>query len=558
LARAGRDGDLNEVLRALVTLTVCLATVVSIAPESAAVAASKAPAHAKRSRVNRKNRCRAAKHRPHHGKRRRRTRCVASRRAGKRGAHAAAAKRRRPVATTSRRSKPSPTKAPSPAKTPTSTTTSPTPAGATTATWAPANHIETWAYDDCYDGGSRAPASVVRQWVTYAEANCGPGGDAKALSDCHSGSTTFCTVIQYLDTNWIFPTASPPWSSFSGAASESWFQHVPGSTTTRATSNGYGGGYLINQSNPAVQSFFQSYVRSHYGPDDGLMMDDQSSSLTTQLWYTTCGCRTTNELGSDGGLRASHEAMSAAMTHSGGQPYIQFDNTLPANPYLPQGFDMLNRSTGVYGLIKEGSPEYNGRLDPYYSTLLDEIAYASNATSGFVVPLSYGQPGASYQQQSRRVQEGTVLLGYSPGHVVDWANLEQNSGDVAVWPEEGIYPTQPVQSMGAPAGSGCLAGTGSVCAAGGHNDVQVAPGVYRREFAACYNQGAQFGPCAAIVNTTGNSVTIQSSWLRQAYGHQVTFVGGDAQSGGTVNLTGASFTPGVSVIGGQDATLLAP
>ena len=52
--------------------------------------------------------------------------------------------------------------------------------------------------------------------------------------------------------------------------------------------------------------------------------------------------------------------------------------------------------------------------------------------------------------------------------------------------------------------SGCLQGTGAYCASGGHNDIQVAPGVYRREFKQCYNRGVLIGQCAAIVNTTGS------------------------------------------------------
>ena len=186
------------------------------------------------------------------------------------------------------------------------------------------------------------------------------------------------------------------------------------------------------------------------------------------------------------------------------------------------------------GLVSEGAPEDDGRLDPFYSTLLDQIAYVTDTTDGFVVPLSYGAAGASYQAQ-RRVQEATILLGYRPGQLVDWADLEQGSGDLAVWPEEGIYPTDPVQSMGTPGGSGCLAGTGVVCSSGGHNDLEVAPGVYRREFGTCYDQGVAFGGCAAIVNTTGSPVTVDPSWLTGAYAHQITFDGGDVQSGGTID-----------------------
>ncbi len=426
------------------------------------------------------------------------------------------------------------------------------------AAWPVEPHIETWAYDDCGNGGASVGAAVVRQWVNYAEANCGPGGDAKALSDCHSGATTFCDAIQYLDTNWIYQSGSPPWQPFSAAASESWYQHAPGSMTTRIASSGYGGGYLINQSNPQVQSFFQSYVRAHYGDEDGLMMDDQSASLSAQLYYATCGCESSEEVSTTPALQTAHESMSAAMTRSDGLPYLQIDNSLPPNPYLPQGFDMLDPATGVDGLISEGAPEDDGALDPFYATLLDQIAYVANDTSGFVVPLSYGAAGASYQQQSRRVQEATILLGYSPGHLVDWADLEQGGSDLAVWPEEGVYPTSPVQSMGAPGGGGCLAGTGAVCSTGGHNNLQVAPGVYRREFGACYDQGVPFGPCAAIVNTTASPITIGPGWLTQSYGHQITFSRGDAQSGGTVNLKGRLFAPNSTTVGAQDATLLAP
>jgi hypothetical protein len=433
-------------------------------------------------------------------------------------------------------------------------------AATSSVTQAPAvqTHTDTWAYDDCGNGGADAGASVVRQWVTYAEANCGPGGDAKAVSDCHPGATASCDVIQYLDTNWIYPNGSPPWKAFSGAASSDWFQHMPGSQTARITSSGYGGGYLINQSSPAVRSFFQSYVRTNYNADNGLMMDDQSSGLSTQLYYSPCHCNSSNELGSNAALRAAHERMSAAMTHTSGEPFVQVDNTLPPNPYLPQGLDMLNRSSRVQGLISEGAPESNGTLDRFYSTLLDQIAYVANETNSFVVPLSYGQAGASYQQQSRRVQEATILLGHSPGHLVDWADLEQGSNHLAVWPEEGIYPTDPLQSMGTPGGSGCLAGSGVVCSTGGHNDLQVAPGVYRREFGACYDRGVRFGPCATIVNTTASPVTIRSSWLTRSYGHRITFDGGDVQSGGTINPAGSAFTPGGTTVGADDAALLAP
>lgn len=375
------------------------------------------------------------------------------------------------------------------------------------------------------------------------------------MSDCHTGGTS-CHVIQYLDTNWIYPVDVKPWSLLDPASSESWFQHVPG-TDRRISTSASDGGYLVNQSNPAVQSFFRNYARASWDSVDGLMMDDQAPSLGAELYYASCGCKSTAEMAGSAALRRGHESMSAAMTHSDGHPFMQVDNALPPNPYQPQGLDTLNHSTGIHGLISEGAPENHGTLDPYYSTLLDQISYVANKTSSFVAPLSYGNAGASYQSQSRRVQEGTMLLGYSPGHLVDWADLEKDTNSLAVWPEEGIYPTEPVQSMAAPGGHGCLAGTGDACSTGGHNDVQVALGVYRREFAACYDRGTAFGGCAAIVNTTNHSVKVQPSWLTGSYGHQITFDGGDVQSGGQISLAGDSFDPRSAAIPADDATLLA-
>jgi len=423
------------------------------------------------------------------------------------------------------------------------------------------SHTETWAYDDCGNGGIGASASLVRQWVSYAETNCGPGGDAKALSDCHASGTVYCKVMQYLDTDILYYSAgnaSPQWASWSAQASENWYLHVPGSTTTRLTTTSYGGGYFDNQNTAAVQSFYQNYVSSNYPNEDGLFMDDQAPGIGVQFYSASNGT-SSNEISTDSALQAAHANMSAAMTKSGGTAYPQVDNTIPncGNPFeTNQGLSMITGN--VEGLLAEGCPMTNGSLIAFYPGILDDMAWVNKNTSGYTVLLSYGAAGAGYLAQSRRMQEATVLLAYEPGRVVSWAELEQGNNALSVWPEEGIYPTGPVQSMGSPSGSGCLAGTGSYCLSGGHNDLQVASGVFRREFNTCYNQGTLFGSCAVIVNTTGSAITVQSPWLTHAYNHQITLNGGDVQAGGTINLGGASFTAGSTTVAAHDAILLAP
>jgi hypothetical protein len=259
--------------------------------------------------------------------------------------------------------------------------------------------------------------------------------------------------------------------------------------------------------------------------------------------------------------------MSQALKGTAGTPYPQVDNTIPdcGNPdeneqgIGPTG-DML--LSPVVGLVAEGCPEYDGTLTPWYPELLDDMAYVTNSTRGFTALLPYGSAGTSYAAQSRRVTEATVLLGYGPGRIVDWPDLETNSRDLSIWPEDGIYPVNPVQSMTNPSGPGCLSGgSGVACPSGGHNDLEVAPGVYRREFRDCYNQRELFGSCAAIVNDTSNTVLVQTGWLRQDYQWQITTnvpfgTTGDVQSGATINVEGVPFTPGLTTIGPSDALLL--
>lgn len=406
-------------------------------------------------------------------------------------------------------------------------------------------HVPTWAYDDGCNGGDTASAALVRQWVTYAESSCGPDA-TKVLSDCQGP----CTAVQYLDANWIYKQGSLP---VAADAHENWWLHEPGHSDSghRIYKDFYGGGNLLNQSVTGVQDWFRNYVQTNYNSYPALFMDDTGPSLNAQLYHS--GYTTSDELSTDRQLQTAHEDFAAAMTHSDGSHFLQIDNSLSINPYLPTPFPMLDHS-GIHGVLAEGAPISDGDFTGFYSTMLDDMAYIDHTSDDFMVMLSYDSSGSS---AARTTQTATEWLGYSGDHVVSWADLEYNSNHLSIWPEQGIVPENPVQTMSSPGGSGCLEGTGKVCSSGGALDLQVAPGVYRREFAQCYNQGTSFGPCAAIVNSTGSSVTIRGSWLSQSYGHRITLNGGDVQSGGSVNLSGASFTPGSSAVPAHDAVLLA-
>ncbi len=325
-------------------------------------------------------------------------------------------------------------------------------------------HIATWAADDGCNGGEGATASLVRRWVTFAYSNCGPNA-TKAQADCHAGSKRYCYVMQYIDSDWNYPDGPVPNYAQSLA---SWWLHDPTpNQNTRVSTTG--GGYLLDQRSPVTRQFFANYVRAHFNGDDGLEMDWQSASLASELYGSNCNCTSTAEIANNAGLQAAHAEMSAALTHADGQPFMQVDNSLGTNSWLPQGFNMLDHRIGVVGLSVEGEPLNYGVLDSSYSTLLDQMAYIDNRTNSFLVVLARGAAGAPYELRSRRVVEATMLLGYKPGHLVDWEDLEEGYGSLPVWPEEGIVPTGAVQTMRGPGGSGCLAGTGNVCSFGGHN-----------------------------------------------------------------------------------------
>lgn len=429
-------------------------------------------------------------------------------------------------------------------------------------------HVSTWAYDDGCNGGAGAPAGLVGAWVTYAESHCGPAA-AKAMSDCATGS---CTPVAYLDPAWIYATGSAPvpWSE-----PERWWLHEPGvapaafSPANRVRSAAFGGGYLLNPASADVRRWLAGYVRAHYGRYPALMMDDTGGSLSALL-YSTVDPRTgapwtsTAEIGDDQTLQTAEAGRDAGLRRPDGTPFELIDNALSPNPYLSTPFGLLGGESATEGVIAEGSPIDAGTLTRWYPTLLDEIAYIDEnplSQGQFVVLLSRDPAGAV---GARLVQEATILLGYRPGRIVDWADLETGSPDLAVWPEEGIVPDDPVQTMGFPGGTGCLDGAGDVCTTGGHVDLQPAgapAGVFVREFRACYDRGVRFGTCAAIVNDTASAVAVPPAWLSQTYSWQIGFgvpagTTGDVESGGTLNLTAAPFVPGFTVIDPASAMLL--
>lgn len=434
----------------------------------------------------------------------------------------------------------------------------------------PPNHIPTWAYVDSCDGVGRRQTGLVRQWVTYAETKCAEVHPIAPMI-CRAHGISYCTSISYIDPNLDWSEASLGLlvprcirQPNRACANESWFVH-DARTGRRLTwtAPSLGSAYLLNGANPSYDAFVARYARRALAAFDGLMVDNVSASTAEQLYGSGDPVYTTSaELRSNAAVQQAHVRLAEEL----GPSFLQIDNGINMNPYTLPSFALLNHPKTVVGLVAESFPELTTGLASWYSTGLDDIAYLDDTPSlarNFIVLLGYNLVGSA---TARRVQEATVMLGFEPGKIVDWADLAMTKPGLAVWPEEGLYFEQPLESMQEPSGPRCLNGLGGPCAHG-HADLRVAlgagrveqaggAGVYRREFGRCFLRSVPIGGCAAIMNDTNRTVTISGSWLRQRYRYEMTFDGGYVQTGGRLNVAGAAFTPGVTTIAPGDAALL--
>lgn len=362
-------------------------------------------------------------------------------------------------------------------------------------------HIETWAYDAGSGQGSKAPSALVAQYVTYAES----AGSDKVLTDCHTIAPR-CTALHYLNADRIYLDEDP--ARIVPVSKENWWLHAPGYSDSQhrlAAPLGQHVANLLNQSVPAVRRFYRQYAQATYDAYDGLMLDDSAPGIANTVYGS--GYRSSQEITSDAQVVAMHRALAKTLTHRDGRPFFLVQNGINPNPYLPHGLEMIGDPRNIGGLVAEGVPISDGTINKWYPDLLDLMARIQKRP-GFIVLLSYGSGGVAAE---RYLHTATVWLGYSPGHVVDWENLADTT-DLAVWPEETIYPMQPLQSL-----------TKS------NADLAVSGNVWRREFASCYLKGAYWGRCAALVNLNSTPISIQRSWLTQTYTNMIVVIGGTVQ-----------------------------
>lgn len=338
-------------------------------------------------------------------------------------------------------------------------------------------------------------------------------------------------------------------------ASEGWFLHLSGYKDSAHRVFGVGPTgcifWAMNPNNADMQGWWRYWLRLKGDNFDLFFVDMSPMNLRNATWFSSGGgcvpwpttCVSTQELPNDAAVVAAHVNFVNAMSYSNGSPmrfiYQQ------AYPPLTVADDLsaLAATTRYVAVTCEGCiANIASTVVPAdYQPYLNEMA-ATNATPAafYIIADGDAAPGSATEILQRLVTTGVAWLAYSEGHTVVHPNLEENTNNLAIWPEDLIYPSGPIQTMRS-----------------GVTDLQVASGVWRREFTICYQKGQSFGRCAAIVNSTSDSVTIQSSWLTQTYKHVVTLSGGDVLSGGTASVATTPFTPNITSIQAGGAILLA-
>lgn len=428
---------------------------------------------------------------------------------------------------------------------------------ATNVTVFTIKHIATMADDNYRAEGGSASAAEVNELVSYADSS----GTSKSLADCHSVPVG-CKAVVYIrpfalrDYNPPSCIAHPD-ADIVAASSESSFLHNTGYTDSAHRVYGYDkSGCLMwgmNPNSPDLQAWWRSYLSTKLNNYDLYFVDISSMSLGTAYWYYSgpgclpwpSVCRSTQELPDDAALVAAHVNFVNAMTHPDGSPmYFLYQQ---AHPRLTFSLDLtaLGDTNSYFGVTCEGclaGPAPDIVNPANYASYLNEMAAVNQTTATFLIISKGGYATGSAQQVLQRlVTTGVTWLAYSEGHTIVQPGLERNTTSLAVWPEDLIYPQNPEESM-----------------VTGAADLEVAPGVYRREFAYCRQFGQHFGPCATVVNANLSAVTISAAWFKHAYSHVVTLQGGDVLSGGIANLTGAPFVPGLTAVQAGGALLLAP
>jgi hypothetical protein len=416
------------------------------------------------------------------------------------------------------------------------------------------DHIDTWSYDEYGStGGSVSTAEIVK-YVSYAESGL---GNNKAANDCAGGG---CKSVFYFDPNHVYDstgtcTVLNPDPQLIKAASEDWYVHQAGYTDKAHRvyvnftyqcngSNVTIPKYSMNGATSAYQAWWRSELQTQADNYDLYLMDDTHALLINQFgqgcppWPSPC--TTTQEVPTNAAVPVNHAALANSLNHTNGQPMQFIFNSMnfngqPVSVDLPM-FSASSRF--VMGMCENCAISYGKFYPNEYAPILNTMAAVNNMGGQFLLLSTGGSTDSTDLRITERLTTiGLIWLGYSQGHTIAWEGFP--SEKLAVWPEELIYPSEPIQTMK----------SGAV-------DLQVAPNVWRREFGACYQAGVYFGRCAVILNASSAAVAVQQNWLTRSYGHMLALSGGDVLDGGVANIVGPLLVYGSTKVPAYSAVIL--
>ncbi|MGZ3550046.1 MAG: hypothetical protein ACXWNZ_17255, partial [Vulcanimicrobiaceae bacterium] len=438
-------------------------------------------------------------------------------------------------------------------------------------------HVETWVgYHYGNNEGNSSPASTLRRWSTYVD------GDSPYSYQVCNVTGHPCNSVVYVNTsNVYFGTCG--WSdgvvngglTQQNTLSESaWLHASPAQTYSNRLFNKYSEhctdasentGLWINKKSIGgpgnALAWFNAYFQHNWGnavPD--YYMNDDTNIINAFAGHFGSA----SEYRSWVDLQNAQAAWLARETNKYGAAQKLFFNGCNTNPYVATAVTLVKMRPNIVGCVTEGNVSSvsmrNGRV--IYS--LDNCARVSLASNGGIFVNGPDEDGGI---QARRQATAFNWLCYVRGRVVEWEEEEWGGQYANVFPEEGIYISQPIQSMQMPSGCpdaniprdgpGNNGTNGNPCAVHGHNDLLVARtnNVYRREFVRCYDRGVAVGRCAVIWNMSDTLVRVGPDWLTQRYAHTMTMSGGTIDGRGTVNLT-TPITPAGTAIAPYDALFL--
>lgn len=460
-------------------------------------------------------------------------------------------------------------------------------------------HIPTWAYDGGYGGQTDGTGAYstndaskrhMQTWLSYGEGAVDINGHPqKSYYDCYSGGA--CKSVFSYNPGLLFSSCWPHSEFISENSDEAYYLHdtEPASASTRTSYQRMACGqlttvYFPNDLNPAVGQWF---ARKNFGSlpinTNTLVFQDDSGPSCSRFhhgdaWIGPVELR--GGAGCDANLTRALRTVADQQKWPNGTPV-----GVVANAFGLGHFKTAN--TSILGLIAPGSNIVGGIAEDdqiYASTFTPQsvygdvntasLVYAENPAALYVIlHTANPSPGSTMScvdgqnntevacgaLQLRRDALASFWLAYQAGRTVLWDNFNFSGGDccggkqsLAVYPEESIYPADPVRPLrpfvsgvASSNGSGCGANPGAggiqsfVVACGTLNDGSTPAGVYVREFRRCYNFGDLIGSgqCAVVMNTTNAAIALQPAWFTQPYSHSMT-IGSGAINGGDVLTAG--------------------